>query len=109
MNANRRAETWFRDALAACDVERSIERRVRWEPSALWVDGQHFALGGGRTVVVALGKAAVPMSHAVMRVFPSITGGVVASPWLPKEPHPALTYFECGHPEPNAASLASAK
>ena len=109
MNATQRAETWFRDALAACNVERTIERRVRWEQSALWVDEQRFALGSGRTVLVALGKAAVPMAHALMRVAPGITEGVVASPWLPKDPYPELTYFEGGHPEPNAASLASAK
>jgi len=109
MNANQRAESWFRDALAACNVERTIERRVRSEQSALWVDEQRFALGSGRTVIIALGKAAVPMAHALMRVVSGIAGGVVASPWLPKDPHPELTYFEGGHPEPNAASLASAK
>ena len=107
----------FAAALEATRVAATMERQVRVEDGVLRVDGLAPGLGSGlgydlsrdeRLIVVAIGKAAVPMVEALLRVLgpwgaraEGIAVGVASGAVLPE----SMRFFAGGHPSPNAASL----
>ena len=69
-----------------------------------------FAPGGGRTVLVAAGKAAWRMANAAVNELGGVDGGVVITKYGHAEgPIPGLECREAGHPTPDENSFAAAE
>ena len=58
-----------------------------------------------RMLVIAIGKAAIPMVEALLAQVGSHAEGIVAGPRLPAIPAANFRYFAGGHPLPNEESL----
>jgi glycerate 2-kinase len=111
------AEIFF-DALKACDIASSFDRRIRFEGDVLHrlaadgtssstIDMNNFK----QIFVVALGKAAGPMLDALLDRMKRRTGlgGIYCSNQPPKGEYSEIQFFEGGHPVPNEASFAAAR
>ena len=89
--------------------------------SALWFTGVEACLPGrvvpphlpeppgGRTVLLALGKAAVPMARAVEEAWPGALTGVAVTPRGTAAPLRRIGVIEASHPVPDEASVAAAE
>ena len=73
--------------------------------------GVFDALDGAPVVVIAAGKAAVPMAAAFVRRAPaSVLHGLAAAPGSAPSDLPAhFEWFAAGHPDPNAVSVAAGR
>jgi len=98
-------EDLYHAAVAAVDPGPAVA-------AALESGGHLAAARGHRLWIVALGKAATPMTGAAVRVAGraglTIAGGLVVVPAPAPAPHPALTVAVGDHPEPGEGSLAGA-
>jgi hydroxypyruvate reductase len=63
----------------------------------------------GRTILLALGKAAVPMAHAVEARWAWPLTGLVVTPHGTAGPLPRLDVIEATHPLPDESSVAAAE
>ena len=111
------AHSILSSTLADCGIDAAIARTLRADGARLhrlrsssgppFIDLALFS----RVFVVALGKAAVPMLDALLRILPHDIDlrGVCAAPALPLQPHSSIAYFAAGHPLPNADSFAAAR
>ncbi len=100
----------FQRTLAAIEVEAVTQQ-------ALHLDGDTLIAGTTRVnlklytrlLVIAIGKASVPMARAAERVLGErLTGGMVATNELTGEAPQRLQLFIGGHPLPNQGSLDGA-
>ena len=108
----------FFSALKACDIASSVDRRIRFEGNLLH---QLEAGGSGRSTidlndfeevfVIALGKAAGPMTDTLLSRMPRRAGlrGIYCSNQPPTQKDENFQYFEGGHPVPNEDSFAAAR
>lgn len=108
----------FKGALAACNIESAFDRRIRFEGNVL-----HRLLpdGGGpekidlsaykRVLVIAMGKAAVPMLDVLLDRMKRRKGlrGICCTNQQPKKRNWRIRYFEGGHPLPNEDSIAAGR
>lgn len=108
----------FTQALAGCDIPSAFDRRVKVEGTVL-----HRLIpdGGGpetidlkdfkRIVVIAIGKAALPMLDTLLGRIKRRKGlrGICCCPQLPKKRNWRIRYFEGGHPLPNDDSFLAAR
>jgi glycerate-2-kinase len=90
-------------ATAAVDPGPALARRLRsLQPKS-----------GGGPWIIALGKAALPMTRAALDVLAERgvepAGGLVVPPAPVPSPHRLLTVVAGDHPEPGAGSLAAAR
>jgi glycerate 2-kinase len=102
-------------ALAAVDPAAAVRRHLRREDDALWVGERRYRLGGrGRVLLIAAGKAAVPMAVAAAEALgPALDRGVVVTKYghagraeaLPA----AVQVIEAGHPVPDEMSVRGAQ
>lgn len=107
--ASARIRTWFDAALAAVDPERAVVKHLAISDGEILISGQPFrALG--RIMVIAVGKAAVPMARAAEFVLGDrISGGIA----LTKDGHaggPPLRWIQtrvASHPIPDARGVAA--
>lgn len=97
-------------------VDAVIERAVLYREGELLVGNHTYKLGTFRRIVlVAAGKAALPMAQGVVKALDrGLRGdqelqGVVAGPVLPSRGNPRLHYYAGGHPTPNAESQEAAE
>jgi glycerate 2-kinase len=104
------------EAMRRISVTRAMEL-------AMTLDGEHLRIGRvtyamahcRKIVIVAVGKAAVPMCHTALRIVQPVVSarqnlcGVVVGPDEAAVFPKGFTYFSGGHPLPNAASLQSAE
>jgi glycerate-2-kinase len=100
----------FHRALAAIDVESVVRASVRLDADRLLIGANEVDLTRfNRVVVIAVGKASVPMARAVEDSLGGrITGGlVVTSAVIGRQPGP-LPVIVGGHPLPNAGSFDAA-
>ena len=102
-------------ALDAVDPEVAVQKAVVWEPEGVQVQDRAYRWGDYRRVVMlAFGKAAVPMARAVREALgPHLHQGLVITkeghgPADPQQLAP-LRLFEAGHPAPDARSLTAAR
>ena len=98
-------EELYRAAVAAVDPGPAV--------AAALGQGRHaHAARGHRLWIVALGKAAMPMAEAAVRVAGqeslAVAGGLIVAPADAPSPHPALAVAVGDHPEPAEGSLAAA-
>lgn len=105
----------FEGAIKACNVEAAMERHLRVEGGTLVrpLSGSEPILLDDyeEVLVIALGKAAVPMSRALLRRLPKgvPVRGVCSGAVLPAHADERVKWFVGGHPLPNAESFASAR
>ncbi|MBU22094.1 MAG: glycerate kinase [Acidobacteria bacterium] len=101
----------FRRSLARVEIDAILRARVRARDSVLTVDDDVIDLRSvRRIVVVAIGKAAVPMTASLAGALaPREFEGLVVGPDLPAAPLPGCAYHVGGHPLPDARSLAAAR
>jgi glycerate 2-kinase len=106
------ARAIFAHALAACGVEAAFDRHLRIAGSILTLPSGPVDLSASRVIVIALGKAAVPMLQALLRRLPPAlpVEGVCVGPQRPDSPGPhQIAYYAGGHPLPNADSFEAAR
>ena len=112
------AKEIFFDALKACDIASSFDRRIRFEGDVLHrlaADGTSSSAidisSFKQVFVVALGKAAGPMLDVLLDRMKRRTGlkGIYCSNELSKSRDSRFQFFEGGHPVPNEESFAAAR
>jgi hydroxypyruvate reductase len=112
----------FTHALDACRIERVFEERIRFEGTTLiiehppWMERSiqptHIDLRLYRRVlIVALGKAAVPMTQSLLAVLPRGPRvlGVCSAPSKPAARDWRIYWYAGGHPLPNQDSFRAAR
>ena len=93
------ADAIVRASIAAVLPDEAVRRTLR-----------DYRPGGGKTLLVAAGKAAWQMARAAADTLGRIDGGVVITKYgHVKEPIPGLVCFEAGHPVPDENSFAATK
>lgn len=103
------ALTIFQRTLAAIDAEAVVASHLQLDGNRLVAGNETIDLGKiSRLLVIAIGKASVPMARAAERILGDrITDGVVVSNAVIGS-LPQLPVLLGGHPLPNAASLEAA-
>ncbi|MBI4479667.1 MAG: DUF4147 domain-containing protein [Acidobacteria bacterium] len=101
----------FLRTLPHLQVGPKMKQMVRLRDGALQIGGDRIPLHEGRPVrVVAMGKAAIEMTHTLREILPDIRlRGVVAAPEDPRAPLAGFEYYKGGHPYPNDQSWRAAE
>jgi glycerate 2-kinase len=108
----------FEDALAACDIDRALDRHLHFEGKTLVLqeDGaghtRRIALDEyKRLIVVSFGKAGASMLAALMKRLPDglDVRGLCSSPQVSEIKYRHFKFFTGGHPLPNQDSLAAGR
>ena len=97
----------FARSLARLDLHEVLRRRVGVTRSILTVDDDAIDLHQiERIIVVAIGKAAGPMTASVAKLLaPRTFDGIIVSTNAPTTPIPGCEYYLGGHPLPNVRSF----
>jgi glycerate 2-kinase len=105
------AEQIFHRTLAAIDVERIVRAHLHLSHKLLEIGEERCDLTGvNHILVIAIGKAALPMSRAVEAILADrITGGLVVTNAIIGKPPDRLRVLIGGHPLPNQGSVDAAK
>jgi glycerate 2-kinase len=105
------AEQIFHRTLAAIDIERVVRAYLHLSGELLEVGEERCDLAEFRRIlVIAVGKAGLPMSRAVEAVLGErITGGLVVTNALIGKTPDRLRVLIGGHPLPNQGSVDGAK
>jgi glycerate 2-kinase len=105
------AEQIFHRALAAIDVERVVRVHLQLSGELLEVGEERCDLAGlHQILVIAVGKAGLPMSRGVEAVLGErITGGLVVTNDIIGNSPDRLRVMIGGHPLPNQGSVDAAK
>src|SRR5262252_6654053 len=100
----------FKRTLAAIDVESVVRASVRLDDGRLLIGANEVDLSRfKRVVVIAVGKASVPMARAVEdSLGPPLADGLVVTNAMTGRPPRSLPVMVGGHPLPNAGSLDAA-
>jgi hydroxypyruvate reductase len=115
--AQRRADTYklVEAALAAVEPADAVRRHLRRDGEVLVAGDRRYVLAKhGRVLLIAAGKAAVPMSVAGAEVLgPALDRGVVVTKYghagRADELPPAVRVIEAGHPVPDMNSVRGAQ
>ncbi len=102
----------FEQTLRHADLRAQMRLRVRVDAGRLLVGENSFALGGfERVLIVAVGKAAVPMCAQMMEILASsslpVEGLVVGGEMV--ERRDGIQYWRGGHPLPDETSRRAAE
>jgi len=104
------ARTLFQYALAESSIERAFRRHVHCERSVLRICDDLYDLSSyQRIFVVAMGKAAHTMVHALQMQAGDRFEGIIATCVDPGPQLRGFRYFRGGHPTPNQESIAAAE
>jgi hydroxypyruvate reductase len=116
------ARAIFSHALDNCRIEHAFEERVRLEGTTLVVEhpplpeqpypALRIDLARYRKVVIlALGKAAVPMTQSLLAILPRKlrVRGICSAPARPEQRDSRIRYYAGGHPLPNQESFRAAR
>jgi glycerate 2-kinase len=100
----------FRRSLAAIDVERIVRESARRDGDRLVIGDESIDLARfKRLVVIAVGKASIPMARAVEDTFGDrVSDGLVVTSAMIGRPPRLLPVIVGGHPLPNSGSLEAA-
>ncbi|MGC2160843.1 MAG: DUF4147 domain-containing protein [Silvibacterium sp.] len=108
----------FTHALAACEISAAFDRHLRFEGKTLILQRSPQAEPVSilldkykKVLVIALGKAALTMSNALLDRLPPKTQfrGVCSAPEVPARHTWRIRYYAGGHPLPNAESFKAAR
>lgn len=110
MNLRTIAADIFERTLAAIEVEAVVNQALQCDGATLHVCGAAVPLHQfSNLLVVAIGKAALPMARAAKRSLGArITNGLVATNAVTGEVPQGFQVFTGGHPLPNQGSLDAA-
>jgi glycerate 2-kinase len=116
------ARAIFTHALDACSIEHAFAERIRCEGTTLVIEhpsliqpptpATRIDLGAYRkTLVIALGKAAVPMSQSLLAILPRQLHlrGICSAPTRPEKRDWRIRHYVGGHPLPNQDSFRAAR
>jgi glycerate 2-kinase len=116
------ARAIFAHALDACRLERVFPERVRLENTTLVIEHPPLTerpipdiridLARYRKVlIIALGKAAVPMTESLLDILPRTlrVRGICSAPARPARRNWRIRYYRGGHPLPNRDSFRAAR
>jgi hydroxypyruvate reductase len=114
------ARAIFAHALDACRIERVFAERIRCEGTTLILEhpfgflspASRIDLGGYRKIlIIALGKAAVPMTQSLLDILPGNLQlrGICSAPARPDQRDGRIRYYAGGHPLPNPDSFRAAQ
>jgi glycerate 2-kinase len=116
------ARAIFAHSLEACRIERVFAERVRCEGATLVVEhspliqppvpATRIDLSSYRkTLIIALGKAAVPMTESLLGILPRKlrVRGICSAPAKPARRDWRIRYYAGGHPLPNQDSFRAAR
>ncbi len=116
MDSREYAADLFRRALARVDVAEAIRAQTSCTANRLVIAQLEYPLTSfRRIVIVAVGKAAVPMASTFLETLAPFSEsgrpiqGVVVSGSVPDRQQPPLRYYIAGHPIPNRASRSAAE
>lgn len=100
----------FHRTLAEIDIESVVRKYARLSGDGLVIGDEEIDLAQfKRVVVIAIGKASVPMARAVEHILGArISGGLVATNAVIGESPRLLPVIIGGHPLPNEGSLEAA-
>jgi hydroxypyruvate reductase len=100
----------FRRTIRLIEVEGVVERAISRAGGVLRITGEEIDPARvERVVVVAIGKAALPMAVAAGRMLGErLTAGIIATNESTGSIPKGFQLFTGGHPVPNEASLAAA-
>ncbi len=96
-------------ALAAADPHRLVRRSLAVRGGVLEVAGLRQRLGRGRVVLVAAGKAAVPMARAAEEALGRHLDSGIAVSTAAEGPLERVRLLSASHPVPDARGLAAAR
>jgi len=96
------------EALLAADPHRLVRRQLRVRAGALEAAGLRHPLGRGRIVLVAVGKAAVPMARAAEEVLGEHLAEGLAVSTASEGALARVRLLTASHPVPDARGLAAA-
>lgn len=96
MTARQDLESIFRAAVAACHPAHVVPAYLPEPPE-------------GRTILLAIGKAAGGMARAVEAAWHGLLSGLAVVPHGPAEPLQQIDCIRAGHPVPDEASLTAAE
>jgi glycerate-2-kinase len=102
----------FLKTLRSVDVGRIVEGAIRKEGRRLRIVDETIDLAEPRAsvIVVAIGKAALPMAEAAGRVLGDLlTGGIIATNERAVTVPAGFRLFTGGHPVPNEESVLAAE
>jgi glycerate 2-kinase len=108
----------FHCALEACSIEAAFDRHLRFEGDTLvriispLLPPSRIELKKFKHIlVIAIGKAALPMLETLLSRMPRRKGlrGLCCSPSIPKKRNWRIRYFAGGHPLPDKGSFDAAK
>ncbi len=114
MDARRFLRDLFAATMRHVDLATQMRRQVRLTEGRLHVGQNAFDLNAfQRVLILAVGKAAAPMSHEFLRVLTTHSGalkidGVVVG-GEPQHCHANFAYFRGGHPLPDEQSRLGAQ
>jgi glycerate 2-kinase len=119
------ARAIFAHALDACRIERVFHERLRFEGTTLLLEHPpmppnieparppaRIDLSGYRKIlIIALGKAAVPMTQSLLGILPRKlrVRGICSAPARPAQRDWRIRYYAGGHPVPNEDSFRAAR
>ncbi len=111
MNLRSIATDIFHRTLAAIEVENVVRQALRLDGEILTAGESQIDLTNfSRVLVLAIGKAAVPMAQAAANILGErITDGFVATNELGANAPQNFRSFEGGHPIPNQGSIDGAQ
>lgn len=115
MDLRSNARQIFDETRRRVGLAQAINKHVRCRAGVLNVDKLAYQLGSFRRIVlIAMGKAAVPMTEEVTKVLQNslsssqILDGVVVGATLPNRRHERFRYFLGSHPSPDKNSVIAA-
>lgn len=111
MNLRTIATEIFHRTLSAIEVEAGVRQALRLSGDRLKAGETEVELNNfSRLLVVAIGKASLPMARAAETVLGDrITDGIIATNAIQGEVPPRFQVFTGGHPLPNQGSIDGAE
>ncbi len=96
--------------IAAADPYKLVQKHLGRDGQVISLPDCRHSLDDGRLWLVAVGKAAIPMSQAALEILGAdIAGGIVVSKTMPPQMPASISAFQAGHPIPNERSVHAGK
>lgn len=96
-------------ALKKADPHTAVQTYLQKNDSSLTIGKHSFDLQNGRLFIIGVGKAAVPMALAALKIVggTAVSGGGIISKFLPADGALPLPAYEGNHPVPGEKSVAA--
>ena len=116
MDLRAAAREIFLEAMHAVDLRSVLRRKVQAVDGRLAIGSAQYSLASfDRILLVAAGKAALPMAEALLQALDPLLGpghvlrGIVIGTALPTQPDARLTFRMGSHPLPDESAVVAAR